>query len=163
MGLRGMSGLSRTAVPRPPRRPDVFDPSVIPTVDSAATGRKIFTVAEANRALPYIQRVVTDIAAVYAQVIELRRELDGLDDGKARKITAAEYEADMDRLGDLVDELHAVGVELRDFENGRVDFPALYEDRDVMLAWQIGETSVAAWRELDAAADELHPVDAQLA
>lgn len=138
------------------------DPSVVPAVatpSASAPGRKTFSVEEANRALPYISRVAVDIAEVYSQVIELRGELENLDDGDLRNLTEREYETTMDRLGGLVDELHNAGVELRDFELGRVDFPAAHADRLIMLAWQTGETAVTHWHDAEGDDDELHPVE----
>jgi hypothetical protein len=46
--------------------------------------------------------------------------------------------------------LHLVGVELKDFERGLVDFPALHQDREVLLCWHRGEDEIAFWHELDA-------------
>ena len=95
--------------------------------------KKYFTVAQANNALPYVSRVVEDIAVVYGRIIELRRGADK--PGGPDPDTEKEYEVTMDRLSELVDELHAVGVELKDFELGLVDFPAIHDGRDVLLCW----------------------------
>ncbi len=110
--------------------------------------KKYFTVAQANSALPYVSRVVEDISVVYGRIIELRRGADkpGGPDPDAEKA----YEVTMDRLSELVDELHAVGVELKDFELGLVDFPANHDGRDVLLCWKRGETTIAHWHEIDA-------------
>lgn len=132
----------------------MFDPSVVPVVNAPRPGRKYFSVEEANRALPYVSRIAVDIAEVYGQVIELRNELENLDDGELRDLTEREYETTMDRLGGLVDELHVTGVELRDFELGRVDFPAVHDDQEIMLAWQTGELSVTRWHYSDSDDDE---------
>ena len=140
----------------------MFEPSVVPTVATPARGRKTFSLAESNRALPYISRVAVDVADVYGQVIELRSELENLDDGSLRNLTEREYETTMDRLGTLVDELHNVGVELRDFELGRVDFPSAHDDRLIMFTWQIGETSVMRWHDTEADDDQTHPIEALL-
>lgn len=137
----------------------MFDPSVVPVVESPLPGRKYFSVEEANRALPYVSRVVDDIARVYEQIIELRRELENLDDGDLRNLTEGEYETTMDRLGGLVDELHQTGAELRDFELGRIDFPAWDESRQVMLTWQTGEPAVTLWHHADTDDDTLYPVE----
>ena len=56
----------------------------------------------------------------------------------------------MDRLSDLIDELREVGVDLKDFQKGLVDFPALYEDREVQLCWKKGEDQIEYWHEADA-------------
>ena len=118
--------------------------------------KKYFTVAQANSALPYVSRVVEDITQVYARIIELRRGADhpaGPDTD-----TEKEYEATMDRLSELVDELHAVGVELKDFELGLVDFPAIHDGRDVLLCWKRGESDIGHWHEVDAGLAGRQPV-----
>ncbi len=110
--------------------------------------KKIFSLAQANNALPYVSRVVEDITVVYARIIELRRGADH--PVGPTPDTEKEYEATMDRLSELVDELHAVGVELKDFELGLVDFPAIHEGRDVLLCWKRGESDIGHWHEVDA-------------
>ncbi len=115
------------------------------TLDPA---KKYFTVDQANSALPYVSRVVEDITQVYARIIELRRGAEKPDGSEPD--TEKEYETTMDRLSELVDELHAVGVELKDFELGLVDFPATHDGRDVLLCWKRGETDIGHWHEVDA-------------
>jgi hypothetical protein len=129
--------------------------STMPTENASITtpltldaDKKYFTVAQANGALPYVSRVVDDITRVYARIIELRRGTDK--PGGPTPDTEKEYETTMDRLSELVDELHAVGVELKDFELGLVDFPATHEGRDVLLCWKRGETDIGHWHEVDA-------------
>jgi len=118
--------------------------------------KTVFTLELANRALPYVSRVVDDITRVYARIIELRKTADR-PDGPAAEVEI-EYEKAMDRLGELVDELHAVGVELKDFELGLVDFPAVHQGRDVLLCWKRGEVSIQHWHELDAGLSGRQPV-----
>lgn len=137
----------------------MFDPSVVPAVNTPRPGRKYFSAAEANRSLPYVSRVAVDIAEVYSQVIELRNELENLDEGTLRNLTEREYETTMDRLGGLVDELHLTGVELRDFELGRVDFPAVFDNQEIMLAWQTGELAVTRWHYAQSEDDETFAVE----
>ncbi len=113
-------------------------------------GRKYFTVAEANRALPYVKRIVTDIATVYRQAMSLRQRIEEPQRGDAAEDLRTQYDAAMDRLNGFIDELRLVGVELKDFEKGLLDFPAVHEGREVLLCWHAGETSVHAWHEVDA-------------
>ncbi|MEO1235718.1 MAG: DUF2203 domain-containing protein [Planctomycetota bacterium] len=141
----------------------MFEPTVIPALGEPHPRRKYFTVDEANRALPFISRVVLDIAEVYSQILELRHELENLDDGDLRNLTEREYEATMDRLGAFVDELHLAGVELRDFERGRVDFPAIYSQREVMLTWATGDPAVTHWHPAEGDDYEPRPVESLLA
>ena len=118
--------------------------------------KTVFTLEHANRALPYVSRVVDDITTVYAHIIKLRREAD--QPGGPDPMAEREYEKAMDRLGELVDELHAVGVELKDFELGLVDFPAMHQGRDVLLCWKRGELQVSHWHEIDAGLSGRQPV-----
>jgi hypothetical protein len=46
--------------------------------------------------------------------------------------------------------LQEAGIVVRDIERGLVDFPALIDDREVYLCWELGEDEVAWWHELDA-------------
>lgn len=113
-------------------------------------GKKYFSVAEANKALPYVSRVVDDIAACYREAVDVRQRMEqpGIDDDAER--LKADYESVMDRLNGLIDELQHANVELKDFERGLVDFPARCGDRDICLCWHLGEDSVQAWHEIDA-------------
>ena len=59
----------------------------MPTENASATvarepqpGKKYFTIAEANRALPYITKVIADITACYGEVVELRRRIEACSD-----------------------------------------------------------------------------------
>ena len=70
-----------------------------------------------------------------------REELDEL---------ASAQEEDQGRLRELVLELQALGVELKDFFTGLVDFRCLMDGREVYLCWRLGEEEVAHWHELDA-------------
>lgn len=113
-------------------------------------GKKYFTIDQANRALVFVSRVVRDITHVYANIIQLRRELDHPAQDTCTEHLEADYQRAMDRLSDLVDELHLTGVELKDFEIGLVDFPSLFEQREIYLCWQQGETCISHWHEADA-------------
>lgn len=96
-----------------------------------------FTITRANQSLVYVSRVVDDVVQQYRDVLDLRESLDRLR-GKAQPELDRDYEKAMDRLGELVEELHAVGVELKDFERGEIEFPAEVDGDEVMLHWEPG-------------------------
>ncbi len=101
-----------------------------------------FTPESANRSLVYVSRVVNDVVAQYREVLDMREQLESQASSLAHELDGL-YEKAMDRLGLLVDELHAVGVELRDFERGAVEFPAECGGEDMMLRWEPGLKCVA--------------------
>jgi hypothetical protein len=51
----------------------------------------------------------------------------------------------VERLQACADELDQMGVELKDWSAGLVDFPAIVEGREVRLCWQHGEDRVRFW------------------
>ncbi len=138
--------------PRPlSQTPPAAEPSgsaVAPPVQRLRS-RSLFTLAEAEGALTYIERVVRDVTQTYTDVKRLRREMRmGTESGSVA--TGRAYQAAMDRLGELVDELDTVGVDLKDFEKGVVDFPSWHDGREVLLCWTLGEPRIARWHEVDA-------------
>ncbi len=113
-------------------------------------GKKYFTLEEANRALAYVRPVIQDLCRCYEQVVELRRQIEQCTQDERLEMLETDYERAMDNLSQFVDELHHVGVEIKDFEKGLVDFPALSGDREVSLCWHLGEDQIQAWHEVDA-------------
>ncbi len=120
-----------------------------------ATGLHTFTPAAANRALVLIRRVVGDLVDHYHRMLDLQEAAD-----------AAEADARLnDELGDLsarmrccLDELESVGVELRDFARGIVDFPCVAGGRLLHLCWAHGENRVKHWHELGESFAQRRPI-----
>jgi hypothetical protein len=115
---------------------------------------KLFTVEEANAVLPSVIPKLLDIRELYAKIEVMRDE--------AR--TAAEasqfgggmpggttYVNALYKVGKLTTELGLIGVELKDYSRGLIDFPSMRNDRIVLLCWQIGDgDEIAWWHETDA-------------
>ncbi len=112
-------------------------------------GKKYFTLAQANRSLCLVGRVVEDIHHRYQQAMEIRKRAERPVPGDDQEQLRDGYEKCMDRLNELMDELHQVGVEFKDFDLGLVDYPAVHEGREVYLSWKRGEKCITAWHEAD--------------
>ncbi|MFN3168746.1 MAG: DUF2203 domain-containing protein [Phycisphaeraceae bacterium] len=130
--------------------------------DSPTTvSRKTFCVDEANRALPFISRVISDIVDLHEQIVLCRRTLEriemGLHGGEATAYEA-EYRRSMNRLRELVRELDLVGVDLLDFERGLISFPTIHDGREAALSWQLGEQEVEYWHEPEAGVEAREPI-----
>jgi hypothetical protein len=108
---------------------------------------KTFTLAEANRSLPLVRRIVSDIVKAHSLVANLQSQLTGapLKDQPA-------IQKDLDRaiqnLQSYIDELHDVGVDLKDYQMGLVDFRGRHQGHDVCLCWKLGEEKVAYWHDM---------------
>jgi hypothetical protein len=120
------------------------------TSPSARSDRRYFTVEQANRALPYVSRIAEDICETYKEAVRLQESLERERDDEAANDQRRRYEECVERLNRCVGELREVGVELKDYELGLLDFPAWHEDREVLLCWKLGEPRVQAWHELNA-------------
>lgn len=123
---------------------------------------RIFTIDEANRALPFVSRVVRDIVGQQRSVCELEDMLqapvpvEGSNDWERYQ----EYYTDaLERLRDLIDELADVGCQLRDWRRGIVDFPSIHNGRRVELCWRLGERRICHWHEPDAGFRCRQPID----
>ncbi len=123
--------------------------------------RKTFCVEEANRALPFVSRVIEDIVNLHEQIVLCRRTLEriemGLHGGDVT-VYEAQYRRSMNRLRELVRELDLVGVDLLDFERGLISFPTLHEGREAALSWQLGEHEVEFWHEPEAGVESRSPI-----
>ncbi|NIN71236.1 MAG: DUF2203 family protein [Gemmatimonadetes bacterium] len=116
---------------------------------------RYYTVEEANRTLPLVRRIVTDIVAAHGERAELIKEYGHLDhDLETMKERRRELDGLLqeltDRINAHIDELENIGVVFKGFEPGLVDFYAMMDDREVFLCWKLGEAQVDYWHELDA-------------
>jgi hypothetical protein len=119
---------------------------------------KIFTVEEADRALPLVRRITTDVRDEYRawrermtryEIIAAATRVE-LGEDPEEVALREELNRQAERIDGLLDELRTIGCELKDFEAGLVDFYALLEDRLVYLCWRLGEPRIEFWHEVDA-------------
>ncbi len=134
----------------------------MPAAPGPVSPHKLFTVAEANRTLPLVKVIVSDIVTLAQDVKDRQERLRELRARRtsARKTSDAhseevhqmeeELEADVERLRGFIDELNKIGVELKDPLMGLCDFRSLMDGREVYLCWRHGENGIEYWHELDA-------------
>ncbi len=125
-----------------------------------AQKKKYFTADEANAALPLVRAIVRDIAALSNDLRDRQERLTRVRAAQPGSLSGAyqeevhlaetEIERDSERLLDYERELRELGVELKDYFTGLVDFPCRMDDREVYLCWRLGEPEVAYWHELEA-------------
>jgi hypothetical protein len=114
-----------------------------------------FTPEEANAALtqvrPLVERMVEHRRA-HVEALERQEELEGRIRGNGGGIppaqlaeTAAEVERHARELARAVDDIVELGVEVKDLDEGLVDFPALRRGETVLLCWRLGEDEIRYW------------------
>jgi hypothetical protein len=114
-----------------------------------------FTPEEANAALEQVRPLVEQMVAhrrAHVEALERQEELEGRIRGNGGGIPPAELAeaaAEVDRqaraLARAVDDIVELGVEVKDLDEGLVDFPALHRGETVLLCWQLGEAAIAYW------------------
>jgi hypothetical protein len=116
---------------------------------------RVFTADEANAALdelrPLAERMVehhralVDAQAVQtALVTRIAGNGGDLSPGEVRD--AAEAVArEADAIAECVRAINELGVQVKDFREGLLDFPARRGDEEVLLCWKVGEPEVAWW------------------
>lgn len=129
------------------------------------TKKKYFTVVEANAVLPLARSIVRDIAELADSLQERYDRLTAAGDlpGGQKEEWEQELEQDQEKMRVYVQELQELGIELKDFHTGLVDFPARMGNREVYLCWKLGEPEVGHWHELDAGFAGRRKIKAQTA
>ena len=116
----------------------------------ASRPRRRFTLDEARRALPLVSRIAADVSRTYAEARDVHDRLTRKPGPEARRDLEADLDRVVNRLQAYLDELADIGVELKDYSLGVLDFVALHEGREVHLCWKLGEQTIAHWHESDA-------------
>lgn len=116
---------------------------------------KIFTVQEANALLPEVRVIAGKIQRAHRQVSRYRDEAkkaaEAAEQGGGGMAAGIAYAVVLTQLTMQLSELEALGVQLKDFERGLVDFPSLRDGRVVLLCWQLGEgDELEWWHDVDA-------------
>lgn len=116
---------------------------------------KIFTIQEANALLPEVRIITGKIQRAHRKLSRYRDEAkkaaEAAEQGGGGMTDGVAYAAVLTELTLQIAELEALGVQLKDFERGLVDFPSLRDGRVVLLCWQLGEgDELEWWHDVDA-------------
>jgi hypothetical protein len=128
---------------------------------------RIFTVQEAERALPLVVRIVQDIVSAYPAWRETIGQYEMLaagaraDQGETPELVAARdaVSSHARTINEYLQELERIGCVFKGFDAGLVDFYSLREDRLVFLCWRLGEPGITHWHELDSGFAGRQPID----
>jgi hypothetical protein len=117
-----------------------------------------FTVEEANAVLPTLTPVLEDMQRVHRQlrdaleaVTEFARRAANNGHGEGYHGLEPEHDLKQIRqdLGERLQFVQALGVHVKDIDEGIVDFPTRMFERDVYLCWRLGEERVEHWHDID--------------
>ena len=119
----------------------------------------LFTREQAEALLPQLREELLSMRECKRQIDEVREEL-----GETAQTTAGnghvrdeaalgekrrQAERLVEQLNETLARINERGVEVKDIEQGLVDFPSEREGQTVYLCWRLGEDRIEWWHALD--------------
>jgi hypothetical protein len=130
---------------------------------------RYFTPAEANAALeevrPLVEAMVDhrrELAVLLSRRAELSTTIAGnggdMDPGELARVEA-EIGEQAKGVARCVNEIHGLGAEVKDADEGLIDFPALRGEEEVLLCWKLGEDEIEYWHSVEGGFAGRKPLD----
>jgi hypothetical protein len=131
-----------------------------------------FTVEEANRLIPGLQRRMERLIEAKRRCDEIQSKMDVLSlavSGASRRnpdhVELARLQVERKRLSETLSRevaaIHRHGCLVKDLDQGLVDFYALAGDRLVFLCWKLGETEIGHWHTLQGGFAQRQPLQTE--
>jgi hypothetical protein len=115
--------------------------------------KRFFTVQEANALIPFLTERVRELRSLYD---ELRNTYKNRTFPPQEVLSNGGMPVDghyfhlICNLQTVATEIDSKGCQIKDLESGLIDFPTIWEGREVYLCWKLGESEVSFWHEVDA-------------
>ncbi len=128
---------------------------------------KVWSVDEANRELPYLREVLTvlieqnrraDLAREALLEIEAQAGSNGHALGEEKTFRRKRLLDALAQVRQGIEQIHALGCEIKDIETGLLDFPSELDGREILLCWRLDEPSVQYWHDRDQGFASRRPV-----
>ena len=104
---------------------------------------KLFTIEEANSLLPSVKPLVKSIQRSHHRLLSFKaiakHAAAGAETGGGGTLHGEEYAGLLIELSLSAGQLESMGVQLKDYSNGLIDFPSMRDGRVVLLCWKADE------------------------
>lgn len=133
---------------------------------------KLFTVEEANRLLPQVKQVLAGLRQQRDRMEKLEKEMaveelswlqeDGTVSPRAKAELARlkeQQEEQTAEFGKTLEGLNRLGAQLKDLDQGLVDFFAARGRELVFLCWKEGEEEIRYWHDLESGFPGRRPLE----
>jgi hypothetical protein len=135
---------------------------------------KTFSLQEAHSLLPVLEGLLRQSIDGKQLIEEVDRELTELNERiflsggafvEVKKIALrrAEREKAVQRVRDSLNEINAIGVQVKDIDIGLLDFPCKVDDEILLLCWKLGESSITHWHGTEEGFAGRKPIDDRIA
>ncbi|MEZ5344511.1 MAG: DUF2203 domain-containing protein [Pyrinomonadaceae bacterium] len=110
---------------------------------------KLFTIEEANDMLTVVRPILIEIRSIYRNINFYRKSSlaasNSAQFGGGGMKSGSHYVNQLFKLGENTAELDQLGIQIKDYERGLIDFPSEREGQIVLLCWQLGEGDEIEW------------------
>jgi hypothetical protein len=110
---------------------------------------KLFTVDEANSLLPSVRPIVKSIQKSHRRLITFqtaaKQAAQGAETGGGGMTSGPRYAALLVDLSSHAGQLENLGIQLKDYQQGLIDFPSMRDGRVVLLCWKADEGDKLEW------------------
>jgi hypothetical protein len=129
-----------------------------------------FTLAEAERLIPLLERLLREAVSMKAEF----DEADGLIQAMHQRVAMmggvtidrnsavdarGRREVAGARLRRAIEQAQETGGLVKDLDTGLVDFPTMYRGVEVYLCWKLGERAIGYWHGVDEGFRGRKPID----
>ena len=118
-----------------------------------------FSPEEANAELEQVRPLVEEMVErrrAHVAALEEQESLEGRIRGNGGGIppavladATAAVEREARELAHAIDAIAEHGVEVKDIDEGLIDFPALHHGETVLLCWKLGEDAIRYWHRIE--------------
>jgi hypothetical protein len=125
--------------------------------------KRNFTVEEAEALLPTVENKLNELKFYKDAIVTLSSLCIYSQDEHENVLnlirSRREHHKLLHRFFNTLEELHSLGLILRDLDTGVVDFYALHKNKEIFLCWQTGEMQISYWHEINEGYTNRHPID----
>jgi hypothetical protein len=131
---------------------------------------KRFTLAEAQRLIPQVDRLMREIVAMKGEFQEAEGAMQGISqrimmmggmavDRPPAIAARKRRDAAVASLRGSLEKVQEIGCVVKDLDMGLVDFPTMFRGEEVYLCWKLGENSIEYWHGVDEGFRGRKPID----
>lgn len=115
---------------------------------------RVFTLSEARGLMPRLRKLLARVIKEREALLDMRVEIDlareKASEGGGGSPFGGAYLTHLIAFSEAIQEIEQLGVHIKDFRTGLVDFPYDRDGRIVYLCWKPDEDEIGWWHETDA-------------
>jgi hypothetical protein len=113
--------------------------------------QKHFTVEEARALLPGLRTMLRDAQRRRQLILRADEKLGKMQQsgGDLGGTLVSSLLMDLTQMNAQLRDIQKLGIQIKDFDRGLVDFPHMRDGREVFLCWELDEDDIEFWHDID--------------